>query len=111
MKKFFFLAAALAFVACSHQETTTGEARAKLDETYENRIGKATKADLVQDFGTPEWCRPQDTGEEICRFYRKEGTKWMGPTTDRTHYDVYDQIVATFDPGGVLRTFKATSQR
>lgn len=111
MKYSLFLLGCLALVSCSHQETTTAEAQKKLETSYEDRIGKATKNELVQDFGTPQWCRPEDTGDEMCRFYRKTGTKWGGDSTDRTHYETFDQVVAEFDKAGVLKSFTATSQR
>jgi hypothetical protein len=104
------LFATLALVSCSHHETTA-DAKKKLDKKYEDLVGTATKNDLVQEFGTPEWCRMQDSGWENCRFYRKKGTQWMGPKTDRTHYDSYDQIMAEFDGNGVLKSFKASAQR
>jgi hypothetical protein len=112
MKTLCFLILAIALSSCAHKETTSADAKKALVGRYEERIGKATKEDLIEDFGNPEWCRPQEeTGNETCRFYRKKDTKWMGGKKDRVHYEAYDQIFADFDSSGVLKTFKASAQR
>ena len=114
-KALAFLALAAAFApmttGCASKETTA-DAKKKLDVAYEQRVGSATKEDMIEDFGNPEWCRPdENTGDETCRFYRKKGTKWMGDKKDRKHIDQYDDVVAQFDTKGVLRSFKAKAQR
>lgn len=107
--KYLFIVLVLA--ACAHKETSTA-ARKKLDSKWEGAVGEATKSELIEDFGTPEWCRKDDAGEESCRFYRRKGTQWIGEKkTDRKHYSAYDEILADFDSTGKLKSFKANAQR
>ena len=113
MKLILIVAAALLVTAgCSHKETTSAQAQKALEEKYTPQIGTATKTELVQEFGNPEWCKPnEETGEETCRFYNKKGVQWMGDKMDRKHYEKFDQVVANFDSKGILRSFKADALR
>ena len=110
MRVLFGLVAIVSLIGCASKETSA-EAQARIEKKYEERVGTARKAELIEDFGTPEWCRANDSGVETCRFFKKKGTKWMGEKRDRTHYTTYDEIVAEFDEKNVLRAFKASAQR
>lgn len=100
----------VAVIGCSSKESSSN-AREKIDNKWGDRIGKATKSDLVEDFGNAEWCRPSDSGTETCRFYRKKGTKWMGEVKDRKSFEQFDEVMAEFDQNGVLRSYKSNAQR
>lgn len=103
--------AILFMFGCAHRESSK-EARAKLDAQWESQIGAATKSELIEGFGTPEWCRKDDSGEESCRFYRRKGTQWVGAKKlDKTYYSAYDEILVDFDGQGKLKNFKANAQR
>lgn len=91
--------------------TTSGEARKALEDKYTPMIGSARKSDFVTEFGNAAWCKPKDTGAETCRFYKKIMTKWTGDKKDRKSYEMFDQIVAEFDPNGQLRSFETDAQR
>ena len=96
---------------CAHK-STSAEARDRIESKWEDRVGKATKIDLIEDFGTPEWCRRDDAGEESCRFYRRKGMKWIGESKhERSYYSTYDEILVDFDGSGKLKSFKANAQR
>ena len=112
MKRILFLSlAAFLVMSCSHQQTAT-QAREALESRYTPRIGKATKQDIMEEFGNPEWCKLDDSGSETCRFILKKGVKWVGTdNTDKTELMQFDQITAQFDSDGVLRSFKANAQR
>ena len=112
MKALFAIILALGAISCASKSgVDTTDARKELEERYTKRIGSATKSDLVQEFGSPNWCRPQTTGEESCRFYKKLGTKWMGDPNNRTHYDQFDELVVDFGTDGTMKGFKADAQR
>lgn len=112
MKLLTIAIALLVVAACSSQKNvTSADAEKSLKQRYEAKIGSATKTELVQEFGNPEWCRDNDMGGETCRFYKKLDTKWMGPTTDRKNYSTYDEVVADFDTNGVLQKYDAKAQR
>lgn len=109
----FFSTAMFLIVACSSGPETTKEAKEKLEENFSEKIGTATKGDLVEYFGNAEWCKLEDSGRETCRFYRKKGTKWIGEKNqkDKKAIETGDQIIAEFDQEGILRGFKASAQR
>ncbi len=112
MKVYLGLSVVLILVGCSSTPVASSDAQAGLEAKYGARVGKAVKADFVQDFGTPQWCKPESlTGTETCRFYKKLETKWIGEKPDRKPFDTYDEVVAEFDASGTLRAFKAKSQR
>lgn len=90
---------------------TTADALADLDERYAGKVGKSHKSELVEEFGSPQWCEPKAAGTESCRFYRSMGKKWKGDKENRTSYEAFDEVVADFDPQGKLRTYKARAQR
>lgn len=98
--------------ACASKKTlSTADALKDLNSRYEGRIGKARKAELVEEFGQADWCEQKPGGTETCRFYRQMGTIWKGDKENRTRYDSYDEVVAEFDPQGIMRDYKARSQR
>lgn len=102
------------FVGCASNETKSSEAREKLEKSFEPQIGKATKSDFIEQFGPPQWCRPQETGVETCRFARKVGQKWVGDKndkTDRHRVEQYDNVITEFDGYGKLRSFEVDTQR
>ena len=72
-----------------------------------------TKTDLIETFGSPEWCKMEESGSETCRFYRKKGTRWIGDKKqkDKKPIETGDQVIAEFDKEGILRSFKASAQR
>ncbi len=113
MKVTLSILALALFASCaSKPTTTTSQARQALEDKWSKRLGSATKADFVQDFGNAEWCRPQVSGEETCRFYKKLATKWMGDDIrDKKSYEAFDEVVADFDTQGALKGFKANAQR
>jgi hypothetical protein len=112
MKTIYFFPLLLLLAGCSHKsDISSSAARQELDDRYKNRIGSATKSDFTQAFGNAEWCRQQPGGEETCRFYLKKGTNWMGDLKDRKEYEAFDEVIADFDPNGILRSYKANAQR
>ena len=112
LKRWLYVALALAVVGCASQKVVESSNASKdLEDRYSGRVGAATKTDFVQEFGNANWCRPQPTGEETCRFYKKLTVKWDGEKTDRTHREAFDEMIADFDQNGVLKSFKANSQR
>ncbi len=112
MKKATILATTLLLAACAGKKTvSTSDALKELNQRYEARVGKAYKAELVEEFGQADWCEQKPGGTETCRFYRRVGTIWKGDKENRTRYETYDEVVADFDPQGLLRDYKARSQR
>ncbi len=104
--------ALLALGACSGSKVkTSAEALKDIHKKYEERVGKATKSELVEEFGQADWCEQKPAGPETCRFYKPMGTMWKGDKENRTRYEAFDEVVAEFDPQGVLRDYKARSQR
>jgi len=104
---------AVVFSGCSSGPETSKQAQTKLEENFGEKIGTATKTDLVEYFGSAEWCKVEDSGRETCRFYRKKGVKWIGEKDqkDKKAIQTGDQIIAEFDRDGILRSFKASAQR
>jgi allantoicase len=103
-----------ALVGCASNETKSSQARERLENRFAAKIGRATKADFIEEFGPPQWCRPKETGDETCRFARKVGTKWVGDKndkTDRRRVEQYDNVVVEFDGYGKLRAFEVDTQR
>lgn len=98
--------------SCAHHETSRDASKA-LQFKWESELGKATKAELVEDFGTPDWCRSvESAGTESCHFYRRKGTHWVGEKKVEKHpYVTFDEIFADFDSSGLLKSFKAQAQR
>lgn len=90
----------------------SARAREELENTYSPKVGSARKADLMEKFGSPQWCRPQDGGGEECRFYIKKGTKWVGDSgRDKKSYEAFDALNVQFDAKGVLSGINADAQR
>ncbi len=108
----FFVSFVLLLGACSHKSvTSSSDAQKELTAKYTNKVGTATKEDFVQEFGPASWCR-DEADLKTCRFYKKIKTEWMGePPTDRVHRETFDEVLATFDVNGTLKSFKATAQR
>lgn len=102
---------ALGIVGCASGPKMSSEIQAELKEKWEDRVGKATKSDLVQEFGQAEWCRSRTIGGETCRFRKNLGTQWTGPETDRKHHAMFDEVVADFDANGILRSAETKAQR
>lgn len=100
-------------VGCAHKQAaeTTTDARRQLEERWKDRLGTAIKADFTSEFGNAEWCKPKDTGEETCRFYKKIKTKWIGEAPDKRSIELFDEIIADFGTDGTLRQFKANALR
>jgi len=109
--RILFALLVLAMAGCGSSPTRSTDVREDLDGEWKDRVGKATKSDLIEKFGNAEWCRPQESGSETCRFYRKVGTKWTGEKLDRKHYEQFDEVVADFGSDGKLRAYKANAQR
>ena len=109
------LIASLALILshCAHQKETTAQAEKSLQERYDTKIGSASKSELVEEFGNPEWCKLESSGTETCRFYHKKGTIWIGDkeSRDKKPVEEFDQVIADFDGNGVLRGFKSSAQR
>ena len=100
-------------IGCSHKPTTA-EAKKSIEDKYTPKVGAATKRELVEEYGSPEWCKLEEAGNETCRFYKKRGTKWIGDKEtkrDKKNVEQFDQVIADFDSDGVLRKFKADAQR
>ena len=111
MKLLLVSAAVFLLAGCVHKETSA-DARKALDSKWEEQLGQATKSELIEAFGSPEWCRKDDSGEESCRFFRRKGTVWIGEKkTEKKYYSTFDEILADFDGTGKLKSFKASSQR
>jgi hypothetical protein len=109
--RWVFTAIILGAISCAHKETSS-DAKKKLDTQWEKQIGVATKAQLIEDFGRPEWCRKNETGEETCRFYRKKGTRWVGEEKlDKKNYESFDEVLADFGYDGKLKNLKTSAQR
>lgn len=100
-------------IGCSSStvKTTSYDAKEMLEKKYADKIGVFGVQEFTEEFGPPEWCNDLDTGNKVCRFYRKYETKWTGPKTDRKHYDVFDEVVAEFGYDGKLRSYKVQVQR
>ena len=110
----FIVALALVFTHCSHQKENTAQAEKSLQDRYEPKVGSATKNELVEEFGNPEWCKVEPSGSETCRFYHKKGTVWIGDKDnkrDKKPVEEFDQVIADFDGNGTLRSFKSSAQR
>ncbi len=104
---------ALSFLnACGSKKATSEEALTKLDQKFADRVGKARKAELVEYFGTADWCRANEsTDGETCRFFKKTGTSWVGDKRDRKSYSAYDEVMAEFDKSGILQKLETNAQR
>lgn len=113
IKSLTVVMAAVFLASCASKPITSREAREKLEQDFSSKVGSATKTDLIESFGNPEWCKVETTGTESCRFYRKKGTKWIGEKQqkDKKPVEMGDQIIADFDKDGILRSFKASAQR
>lgn len=111
MRIVLYASVLLALGACASGEKMSSEIQAELAEKWQDRVGRATKSDMVQDLGQPEWCRSRTVGGETCRFRRNLGTKWTGPETDRKHHAMYDEVIAEFDASGILRKADVKTQR
>ncbi len=100
-------------VSCSSapKAEKTSNAVKDLDARYAEKVGKANKTELVEEFGTADWCEPKAGGGETCRFYKAMGLQWRGDKENRTKYQTFDEVVAEFDSQGVMREYKARSQR
>lgn len=109
--RFALVFTALALAGCASGPKMSSEIQGDLQEKWGDRVGKATKSDLVQEFGQAEWCRSRTVGGETCRFRKNRGMKWTGPEKDRKHHATFDEIVAEFDANGVLRGAEAKAQR
>lgn len=101
------------FVAgCGSKKTSSDDALAKLESRFSDRVGKARKSELVEYFGTADWCRSNEsTGGETCRFYKKTGTAWVGEKRDKKNYLQFDEVLVEFDSKGILREFTPSAQR
>lgn len=115
MKRTLALGLLLALAACSHKQVgdglTSSEARSKLEKTYKDKVGSATKTDFIEYFGSANWCRPKEPGE-TCRFYKKIGTKWIGEDgRDKKNLEMFDEVIADFDGKGTLRNYEVSAQR
>lgn len=109
MKYVFIVMVVIA--GCAHKETSS-QIRARLDSRWESQLGSATKSELIEDFGIPDWCRKEESGEESCRFFKRKGTQWVGEKkTEKRYYSTYDEILADFDNQGKLKNFKTNAQR
>jgi hypothetical protein len=112
MKRFFISTLLLSLAACASQKvSSSADALKEIHKKYETRVGKAAKSELVEEFGQADWCELKPGGTETCRFYKPLGTQWKGDKENRTRYEAYDEVIAEFDPQGVLRDYKARSQR
>jgi hypothetical protein len=113
MKKALTIALMLGLAACASTKKTksTADALKDLNARWQDKIGVAAKSELVEEFGQADWCEQKPGGAETCRFYHSLGIVWKGDKENRTKYDTFDEIVAEFDPQGVLRDYKARSQR
>ncbi len=112
MKYFSYAFACLLLLGCAGKSVTpSADTRERLENEWSKGIGSATKSDFVQRFGNAQWCRPQISGEEICRYYKKKGTAWVGEDKrDKTSYTQFEEVVATFDPNGKLRSYQVDAQ-
>lgn len=101
--------------ACASNPTprgeNTAEATAELERRYAEKVGRAQKSELVEEFGPARWCEAKAGQAEQCRFYRNMGTRWRGDKEDRTHYEAFDEVIADFDGNGNLRAYKVKAQR
>lgn len=105
-----FLVAGLSGCA-SKKSMNTADALKELNARYSEKVGKAAKTELVEEFGSAAWCEQKPGDTETCRFYRSLGTQWRGDKEARTKYEAFDEIIADFDAEGILRDYKARSQR
>ncbi|MBY0371639.1 hypothetical protein K2X33_13215 [bacterium] len=112
MKHAVVLGLALVLSACASKKAANTEgALDALNQKYSERVGKAYKTELVEEFGTASWCEPQPGGGESCRFYKSLGSRWRGDKENRNRYEAFDEVIADFDAGGLMRDYKARSQR
>jgi hypothetical protein len=92
-------------------KNNTTEARANIEDDLKDWVGSATKEDIQEKFGSPEWCKQGVTGEETCRFRVENGTVWKGSKKFRKSYTAYDEVMATFGANDALKSYKVKSQR
>ena len=112
MKKLILSFFLVLIAACSSApDTTSTESRAEIEDELNKWLGSATKEDLQEKFGKPEWCKQELTGEETCRFRFESGTAWKGPKKFKTSYTTYDEVLATFGANEALKEYKVKSQR
>ena len=106
------LAIVVLATGCGHKKVNSEEANKKLDEKFTPRLGLAKKAELVEYFGKPEWCRSAEgTGGESCRFFKKTGTAWTGEKRDKKAHTQYEEVTCDFDAGGILRKLETNAQK
>ena len=102
----------ITLAACSGKKMiTSAEAREKLENRWSGKVGVATKSDFVEEFGVPDWCKPETTGEETCRFYKKVATLWTGEKREKVAHAAFDEVMANFDAKGVLKSYTTKAQR
>lgn len=113
MKAILWVLPVFVMVSCASKQKSesTSNALKDLDSRYSEKVGKANKTELVEEFGTADWCEPKPGGGEKCRFYKAMGLQWRGDKENRTKYQTFDEVVADFDSQGTLREYKARSQR
>ena len=96
---------------CASKPANSADSVKDLNKRYAEKVGVAAKAELVEEFGSADWCEQKAGGAETCRFYKSLGVQWKGDKENRKRYEAYDEIIAEFDGQGVLRDYKAKSQR
>ncbi len=112
MKNFFLVLGLVLIASCAGKGTkSSADALKDLNKRYSDKVGAANKTELVEEFGQADWCEQRPGGSETCRFYKSMGTQWKGDKETRTRYEAYDEVIADFDGKGVLRDYKAKSQR
>ena len=111
MRYLIVLLTVLLLANCAGKSVSSHDAQGDLESEWSDRVGKATKSEFIETFGNAEWCRPNATRGETCRFYRLIGEKWMGDELNRKNVKTFDEVIAEFDGNGLLRSFKAKAQR
>lgn len=112
MKQALTLFCLVLLAACASKKgINTATAVEDLNRRYSDRVGKAYKTELVEEFGTASWCEPMPGGGENCRFYKSLGTQWRGDKEHRNRYEAFDEVIAEFDAQGVMRDYKVRAQR
>jgi len=106
-----FLALSLFFASCASTGTGSQEARQDVEDSLVRKVGIATKSDLTEQFGKPDWCKQEPTGVEKCRFLTITGTKWKGSKKYQKSYNTYDEVNAEFGADGTLRSYRVNVQK
>jgi len=94
---------------CQSLPRSSEDAKQRLLSMFQ--MGKSEKKDLIQEFGSAQWCKIQSSGEESCRFFRSFPKIIMGKGMQRRTYVPFDEAMTEFDKSGKLTSLRIISVR